>query len=28
PGSKSCPNCGSIVDWTANFCNECGTTFD
>ncbi len=28
PGSKSCPNCGSTVNWTANFCNECGTTFD
>jgi hypothetical protein len=28
PGSKLCPNCGSTVDWTANFCNECGTTFD
>jgi hypothetical protein len=27
-GSKLCPNCGSTVDWTANFCNECGTTFD
>jgi len=28
PGSKFCPNCGSVVDWTANFCNECGTTFN
>jgi hypothetical protein len=27
-GSKFCPNCGSVVDWTANFCNECGTTFN
>ncbi|MHA1913082.1 MAG: zinc ribbon domain-containing protein [Promethearchaeota archaeon] len=27
-GSKFCPSCGSLVDWGANFCNECGTTFD
>ena len=28
PGSKFCPNCGVPVSLEANFCNECGTTFE
>ncbi|MHA2037362.1 MAG: zinc ribbon domain-containing protein [Promethearchaeota archaeon] len=26
--SKYCPNCGSLLPLNANFCNDCGTTFE
>ncbi|MFW9894356.1 MAG: zinc ribbon domain-containing protein [Candidatus Thorarchaeota archaeon] len=26
--TKYCPNCGSILPLDANFCNECGTSFE